>query len=66
MVGPPLAEALLGVMTWEQVFIVFAALILATLLLLPLIKGPRARRPRLRTSPWDRSSPARYAIRASS
>ena len=40
VVGPPLAEALLGVMTWEQVFIVFAALILATLLLLPLIKGP--------------------------
>ena len=24
VVGPPLAEALLGVMTWEQVFLVFA------------------------------------------
>ena len=40
VVGPPLAEALLGVMSWDQVFLVFAALILATLLLLPLLKGP--------------------------
>ncbi len=40
VVGPPLAEALLGVMPWSSVFIVFAALILATLLLLPFIAGP--------------------------
>ncbi len=40
VVGPPLAEALLGVMPWSSVFIVFAGLILATLLLLPLISGP--------------------------
>ncbi|HET9067125.1 MAG TPA: MFS transporter, partial [Amaricoccus sp.] len=31
---------LLGVMSWNEVFVVFAALILAVLLLLPLIKGP--------------------------
>ena len=29
VVGPPLAEALLGVMPWSSVFLVFAALILA-------------------------------------
>jgi nitrate/nitrite transporter NarK len=40
VVGPPLAEALLGAMRWDQVMLVFAGLILATLLLLPLIKGP--------------------------
>ena len=40
VVGPPLAEALLGVMPWSSVFIVFAALILATLLLVPFIAGP--------------------------
>ena len=43
VVGPPLAEALLGVMPWSSVFLVFAALILAALLLLPLIKGPARR-----------------------
>ena len=40
VVGPPLAEALLGVMPWSSVFLVFAALILAALLVLPLIRGP--------------------------
>lgn len=40
VVGPPLAEALLGVMPWSSVFLVFAVLILATLLLLPFISGP--------------------------
>jgi len=40
VVGPPLAEALLAVMPWSSVFLVFAALILGTLLLLPLISGP--------------------------
>jgi MFS family permease len=40
VVGPPLAEALLGVMPWSSVFIIFAGLILATLLLLPLVGGP--------------------------
>jgi MFS family permease len=40
VVGPPFAEALLTVMPWSTVFLVFAGLILATLLLLPLITGP--------------------------
>lgn len=39
VVGPPLAEGLLAAMPWPSVFLVFAALILATLLLLPLIPG---------------------------
>jgi MFS family permease len=40
VVGPPFAEALLGVMPWNMVFLVFAALILAVLVVLPLIRGP--------------------------
>jgi MFS family permease len=40
VVGPPLAEALLGVMPWNQVFLVFAGLILAVLVALPAIRGP--------------------------
>lgn len=39
VVGPPLAEALLGVMSWSGVFLVFAAAVLATLLLLPMLRG---------------------------
>ena len=39
-VGPPVAEALLGVMPWSSVFLVFAAAILAVLVVLPLISGP--------------------------
>lgn len=40
VVGPPLAEALLGVMPWSGVFVVFAGLVLATLALLPMIRSP--------------------------
>jgi MFS family permease len=40
VVGPPLAELLLGVMPWSSVFLVFAAATLAVLVVLPLIKGP--------------------------
>ncbi|MBB5220621.1 MFS family permease [Amaricoccus macauensis] len=40
VVGPPLAEALLGVMPWNHVFLVFALLIIAVLVLLPFISGP--------------------------
>lgn len=36
--GAPLAEYLLTFMTWQNVFVVFAAAILATLALLPLMK----------------------------
>ena len=38
--GAPLAEFLLGFMQWHQVFMVFAAAILATLLLLPMMRSP--------------------------
>jgi MFS family permease len=45
VVGPPAAEALLAIVPWSQVFLVFAAAILAVLMLLPLIRtapaGPR-------------------------
>jgi MFS family permease len=40
VVGPPLAEGLLGVMPWNHVFLVFAVLIIAVLALLPFISGP--------------------------
>lgn len=40
VVGPPVAEALLAVMRWDQVMLVFAVLIIGTLLLLPMIKAP--------------------------
>jgi MFS family permease len=39
-VGPPVAEALLAVMPWSSVFLVFAVAILCVLLLLPFISGP--------------------------
>ncbi|RMD47844.1 MAG: MFS transporter, partial [Alphaproteobacteria bacterium] len=51
VVGPPLAQALLERMAWNQVFLVFAAAILAVLLLLPLIRpAPRASRAELEES----------------
>ncbi|WP_316015137.1 MFS transporter [Roseobacter sp. HKCCA0434] len=41
VVGPPVAAALLGVMDWSGVFLIFAALILASLAFLPLMKVPQ-------------------------
>ena len=38
--GAPLAEWLLTMMTWQSVFLVFAALILASLSVLPLMRSP--------------------------
>src|SRR6056297_56267 len=38
--GPPVAEALLSVMDWQMVFVVFAAAILATLAVLPMMRSP--------------------------
>ena len=35
--GPPIAESLLGVTSWDGVFLIFAAAVLSTLLLLPMI-----------------------------
>jgi len=40
VVGPPVAEALLSVMSWQMVFLTFAASILATLMMLPLMRAP--------------------------
>ena len=42
VIGAPLAEYLLTLMSWQNVFIVFAAMILFTLLSLPMMKSPRA------------------------
>lgn len=38
--GPPLAEWLLTFMAWPNVFLIFAAAILATLLMLPMMRVP--------------------------
>jgi MFS family permease len=40
ILGPPLAEWMLGIITWQATFLVFAAAILATLLTMPLLKSP--------------------------
>ncbi len=39
--GAPLAEYLLGIMTWQQVFMTFAAAILAVLMVLPMMRSPK-------------------------
>ena len=39
--GPPVAEILLGVMSWQMVFLAFAMAILAVLALLPWMHAPR-------------------------
>lgn len=38
--GAPLAEYLLSFMTWQQTFMVFAALILSVLMVLPMMRSP--------------------------
>ncbi|SHL28226.1 Predicted arabinose efflux permease, MFS family [Roseovarius marisflavi] len=38
--GAPVAEYLLGMMTWQMVFLIFAAVILASLAVLPLMRAP--------------------------
>ncbi|MBF9059164.1 MFS transporter [Rhodobacterales bacterium HKCCSP123] len=40
VLGAPLAEGLLGVFPWQAVFLIFAAMILASLLALPLLRAP--------------------------
>ncbi len=42
VVGAPLAEWLLTFMTWQSVFLVFTAMIMASLLFLPMIRSPAA------------------------
>ena len=48
--GAPVAEWLLSMMPWQQVFLVFAAAILATLLLLPAMRAPMASRAEIEES----------------
>ncbi|SFR59254.1 Predicted arabinose efflux permease, MFS family [Yoonia tamlensis] len=38
--GAPLAEYLLGFMTWQATFVAFAGMIMATLLVLPMMRSP--------------------------
>ncbi|MFD0860335.1 MFS transporter [Roseovarius aquimarinus] len=38
--GAPVAEALLGVMSWQMVFLLFAGVILASLMVLPMMRVP--------------------------
>jgi len=40
--GPPIAEFLLSMMSWQMVFLVFAAAILSVLLCLPAMRAPEA------------------------
>ena len=42
VIGPPVAEYLLGLMAWPSVFMVFAGVMLASLLLLPMLRAPEA------------------------
>ena len=47
--GAPVAEMLLGAYSWQTVFLIFAAVVLATLAVLPLMRAPqRASRAELR------------------
>ena len=41
VVGPPLAQALLAFLPWQQVFVVFAVLVLSVLLFLPMLGNSR-------------------------
>jgi MFS family permease len=51
VVGAPLAEILMGLMSWQGVFLVFCGLILAALLALPMLRAPaRASRAELEES----------------
>ncbi|TQS71349.1 MFS transporter [Rhodobacteraceae bacterium] len=38
--GAPMAEILLGFMSWQSVFLIFAGVILCTLLFLPMLRAP--------------------------
>ena len=41
VIGAPLAEYLLGLMSWQHVFIIFAAIIIGSLIFLPMMKTER-------------------------
>ena len=48
--GAPVAEWMLGVMTWQSTFLIFAAAILGVLLLLPMMRAPVASKAELEES----------------
>ncbi|WP_422048901.1 MFS transporter [Shimia sp.] len=48
--GAPLAEWMLGFLSWQETFLVFAAVILAVLLLLPMMRAPAAPKAELQES----------------
>lgn len=50
VVGAPVAEALLGLMSWQMVFFVFAGVLLTVLLTLPLMRAPAASKTELEES----------------
>lgn len=41
VIGAPVAEWLMGFMSWQSVFLIFAAAILATVLTLPMMRAPK-------------------------
>ncbi|MBT8408483.1 MAG: MFS transporter [Alphaproteobacteria bacterium] len=50
VVGPPAAEALLAIMPWQSVFVIFAGVILCSLMVLPMMRAPAASRSELEES----------------
>ncbi len=48
--GPPLAELLLRSYAWETVFLVFAAMVIASLAILPIMRAPPAQKAELAES----------------
>ena len=50
VIGAPVAEALLSVMSWQWVFIVFAGVIMASLAILPLMRAPAVSKSELEES----------------
>ena len=42
VIGPPTAEALLSITTWQNVFLIFAAAVTLMLLALPMMRAPEA------------------------
>lgn len=50
VVGAPTAQFMLGFMTWQSVFLVFAAAILLSLMMLPLMRAPAATKKELEES----------------
>jgi predicted MFS family arabinose efflux permease len=48
--GAPLAEWMLGILSWQETFLVFAAMILAVMLLLPMMRAPAASKQELEES----------------